>query len=564
MLSKAMKNQAIFYALCNGVVAFVLFAWLINNFSNELNVLGLATAGALSIGVLSWGTAQRLIERVSTSATAAVTRLTHATAGDLESPTPGEVGLALPALSKSLDQLFAQVRSNMENANSMALFDAVTALPNRVHFRNEAEAAIAVLPAKTRSALFFIDLDHFKSVNDSLGHAAGDQLLIMVANRLREVVSSITPASAKHNAALLPIPGRLAGDEFTLFLPEVRSIKVAEALAASLIAALNRPFTISGQQVEIGASIGVALRPAHGTQLTQLMRAADVAMYQAKDEGRGCSRFYSDDLAAQLAHREQLDKELSVALVRNEFGYVFQPQADLRTGQLVTAESLLRWYHPTDGMRYPRSFLGALEENGLIYAFSDWGIEAMADTAARWKAQGFECRLSTNFTHRELSRPNIADRIVKTLAARGAKATVCEFEISEYLAMNLSDAMSAELAKLRNAGATIAIDNFGRGEISLSKLRSIPFDRVKLDASVITDIADNASARAIAQGVISIIHGIGKEVVAQGVETPDQLQILKVMGCDAVQGFGIAKPMEESALKAWTWSNPVKQLRRAQ
>ncbi len=561
MLSKNLNSHAIFFAVCNGVVAFVLFAWLISMFSFEANPLGLATAGALSIGVLSWASANRLIEKFTISATAAVGRLTHATAGDLDSPTPTAVGDVLPELSKSLDTLFAQVRSNMENANSMALFDPVTALPNRVHFRNEAEAAIEALPAKAKSALFFIDLDHFKGVNDSLGHAAGDQLLIMVANRMREVVSA--SGNAKNGAALTPIPGRLAGDEFTLFLPEARTAKVAEAMANALIAALNKPFKISGQQVEIGASIGVALRPSHGTQLTQLMRAADVAMYQAKSDGRGCARFYCDDLAAQLSAREKLDGELGMALARNEFGFVFQPQADLRTGQLVAAESLLRWYHPTDGIRLPRSFLSALEENGLIYAFSDWGIEAMADTAARWERQNFGCRLSTNFTYRELSRPNIADRIVETLEQRGGKPTSCEYEISEYLAMNLSDAMAGELAKLRAAGATIAIDNFGRGDVSLAKLLTIPFDRVKLDASVISQIATHSGARAIAQGVISIVHGIGKEVVAQGVETPDQLQILKVMGCDGVQGYGIAKPMDEADLKGWSWSKPVKMLQRA-
>jgi diguanylate cyclase len=562
MLSKNLNSHAIFFAVCNGLVAFALFAWLITTVSLESNPLGLATAGALSIGVLSWAAASRLIEKFTVSATAAVSRLTHATAGDLDSPTPNAVGDVLPELSKSLDMLFAQVRSNMENANSMALFDPVTALPNRVHFRNEAEAAIEALPAKAKSALFFIDLDHFKGVNDSLGHAAGDQLLIMVANRMREVVSAST-GSNKNGAALSPIPGRLAGDEFTLFLPEARTAKVAEAMAKALIAALNKPFKISGHQVEIGASIGVALRPAHGTQLTQLMRAADVAMYQAKADGRGCARFYCDDLAAQLSAREKLDGELGMALNRNEFGFVFQPQADLRTGQLVAAESLLRWYHPTDGIRYPRSFLGALEENGLIYAFGDWGIEAMADSAARWQRQGFGCRLSTNFTYRELSRPNIADRIVETLENRGAKAASCEFEISEYLAMNLSDAMTSELMKLRAAGATIAIDNFGRGEASLAKLLTIPFDRVKLDASVISQIATHSGARAIAQGVISIVHGIGKEVVAQGVETPEQLQILRVMGCDSVQGFGIAKPMDENELKSWSWEGPVKSLQRA-
>jgi diguanylate cyclase len=556
MLSNALKWQAIIFALCNGIVAFVLASWITLNFAMGSNPLGMAMAFGLALGVLSWGMASRLIDHFTKSATAAVSRLAQAAQGDLIGPVPSDVASALPDLSRSLDELFVQVRSSIENANSLALFDPVTSLPNRVHFRNETEAVIAALPENGRSALFFIDLDHFKAVNDTLGHAAGDQVLIMVANRMRELVTAATLKN--RNARFSAIPGRLAGDEFTLFLPDCGTRKTAESMAKGLIAALNRPFMIAGQQVEIGASIGVAMRPDHGTSLTNLMRAADVAMYQAKAEGRGLARFYSNDLAAQLKAREKLDVDLHLALDRKEFGLVFQPQTDLRTGRLIAAECLLRWYHPVDGVRVPASFLAALEENGLMPELGDRTLVAIADAAATMRRHDPGVRMAANFSRREICQPGFAVRVMTALAAQGLTAASIEFEISADNAMKLSEAIMGELAQLRSGGGVITIDNFGRGAIAIGKLRGLPVDRVKLDPDLVRDIVHDPEARAIVQGLVGIVHGIGKQIVAQGVENSDQLEILRVMGVDAVQGYGIAHPMDEAQLLAWSWERPVR------
>ncbi|MEY4500380.1 MAG: hypothetical protein RIS52_270 [Pseudomonadota bacterium] len=558
MLGKVMKRQAFSFALTISAVAFVLSIWLTHEMTNRTSPWLLSLVMAVTLGVLSWGAASRLTAQIASSATAAVSRLAYAASGDLDAPMPTEVTKVLPELSVSLDNFFANVRSSMDQANSMALFDAVTALPNRVHFRNETELALSQLHGKTRSALYFIDLDHFKNVNDTLGHAAGDQVLIKVANRLREVVALVSTQMGK--SAMRPIPGRLAGDEFTLFLPEVRNKKFAESVADMLINALNEPYMIAGQRIDMGASIGVAMRPNHGMALTSLMRAADVAMYKAKAEGRGHAHFYTNDLAAELAQRERLDQDLKLALEHGEFGFVFQPQVDLRTMAVVAAESLLRWNHPTDGVRLPASFLKQVEESGLIFELSDWALDELVSTAARWEKEGFSPRVSINLGKRELNRSGLAAKLLAMSGSGAMPLHQCEFEISEHLAMNLSDVMQLELSLLRAYGASIAIDNFGSGNSNLSKLKTLPVDRVKLDPALVKDLGSDAEARVIVQGLIGIIHGVGKQVVAQGVETHDQMEILEVMGCDAVQGYGIAHPMTQTDL--WKWRAPSEAFRQ--
>ena len=555
MLSKALKIQAGTFTALIGVVSFSLAWWVSKTAEAHHYSEGIAFIFAVSLAVLVWGAVNRLISPITDAAQAAESRLASAAKGDLDTPMPAIVSEAMPRLSRSLEGFFADVRRNIESANSLALFDAVTSLPNRVHFRNEASTMIEQMPPSAVSALYFIDLDHFKAVNDNLGHAAGDQLLILVANRMREVIAA--SAFKQPMSEFTAIPGRLAGDEFTIFLPEARTRKAAEMLATDLIAALNRPFSIAGQQVEIGASIGVAMRPDHGHELTHLMRAADVAMYQAKSTGRGKACFYGVELAAQLAKRERLDQDLKLALINGEFKFVYQPQIDMRTGQIISAESLMRWIHPIDGLRLPQSFLPVAEENGLMDELGEWAISAMAETAARWQSDQTRYRISNNFTHRELSRPSIGAKFMSALAQYGGSLDQCEFEINEQLAMNLTETMLSELSLLRSSGATITIDNFGKGASSITKLRELPVDRVKLDPALIQDLEQDAEARVIVQGLIGIVHGIGRQVIAQGVETREQYQILKVMGCDAVQGFGIAKPMSETDLTRWSWSPPA-------
>ncbi len=543
MQGNALKIHAFGFAFSIGAVAFLLasFSELADpqdvwSFSNPLII-------ALACGVLAWGAADRLIAVVAASIDSAVLRLSEAAAGDLESPVPQYVEATMPDLSQSLGDLFLQVRTNMEQVNSMALFDPVTALANRMHFRNETETLLAAAPADRLDALFFIDLDNFKGVNDTLGHAAGDQLLIMIANRLR----SIFPSSG--NAGIPPVLGRLAGDEFTVFVPGVPSETKVRETGAIILRALNEPFSLCGQSVRVGASIGIALRPIHGHSLTELMRAADVAMYHSKENGKGQVQFYNDALAENLASRTKLDSDLRNAFKLNQFGFEFQPQVLLGDRNAVAAEALLRWYHPVDGIRTPDQFIRVAEETGLMAELSDWTLAQAAAVIGRWYRSGYRQRLAINMSKRQFERGSLYERATEALARHEAPIEMLEIEISDRLAYTTGDSVFAEVQALREAGATISVDNFGSAPIDLRRLRLLPVDRVKIDRTMIADITHCNESRAILQSSVTVLNSLGKETVAEGVESQEQFDMLRVMGCKAAQGYAIARPGSESALR---------------
>jgi diguanylate cyclase len=546
----SLKSRAISFAFCIGAVAFILAILAGADGGHNTGTLVRAVIVALICGVMAWAAGERAVANVADSVDAATARLVSAAQGDLSTPTPKEVGAQLPELSQALDGLLHQVRSNLESVHALAMFDPVTSLPNRTSFRRDVERVMHTLPDKQLSALIFIDLDQFKLVNDTLGHAHGDQLLAMVANRLRTVTRAET--ARRGTGAMDAIVGRLAGDEFTIFLPQVDHVANVTRICCGLLAALMEPFDLAGHHVEVGASLGIAMRPDHGQTLTALMRAADVAMYHAKDQGRAQFQFYTDALAEQVAHRSKLESDLRTAVERDELTYVLQPQISVESGNVVAAEALLRWNHPTDGLRMPGTFIAAAEESGLIYEVGDWGIEAAAKALARWPALGLDHRLSVNLSPRQIARADFFPKLHDALKRHGAPVNMLEVEISETLAMECGETVIAELAALRALGATVSIDDFGAGYSNLARLRRMPIDRIKLDRSLIVDVATNAEARVIAQAVIGLIHGLGCAAVAEGVEQDAQIDVLRVMGCDAIQGFAIATPMAEADYVAWT------------
>lgn len=557
MQGNALKIHAFGFAFSIGAVAFLLASFSeftesadIWSFSNPLII-------ALACGVLAWGAADRLIAVVSASIDAAVRRLTDAAAGDLESPVPDHVETTMPDLSQSLGELFQQVRANMEQVNSMALFDPVTALANRMHFRNETEASMSAATAGRLDALYFIDLDNFKGVNDTLGHAAGDQLLIMIANRLR----SIFPATGISGAE--PVIGRLAGDEFTVYSPNIKSEARARETGAIILRALNDPFSLCGQSVRVGASIGVALRPQHGRSLTELMRAADVAMYSSKENGKGQVQFYNDTLAENLVARTKLDSDLRAAFELDQFGFEFQPQVLLLGDRnAVAAEALLRWYHPIDGIRTPDQFIRVAEETGLMAELSDWTLDQAAAVIGRWYRSGYRQRLAINMSKRQFERGSLFERATEALARHEAPIQMLEIEISDRLAYATGESVFADVQALREAGAIISVDNFGSAPIDLRRLRLLPVDRVKIDRTMIADIEHCNEARAILQSSVTVLNSLGKETVAEGVECEAQFDMLRVMGCKAAQGYAIARPGSESALRGFMVPDEQVQVRR--
>jgi diguanylate cyclase len=316
--------------------------------------------------------------------------------------------------------------------------------------------------------------------------------------------------------------------------------------------ALSEPFDLAGNEVEIGASIGIALRPNHGTTLHDLMRAADAAMYHAKGSGRGRAEHFTETLAAQLADRARLESDLREAIDGDQFMLVFQPQVGMADGRIVAAEALLRWQHPRDGLRLPGTFIDRAEETGLIVEIGEWVIRTVAETIARWGRMGIEQRLAINISPRQLDHAGFFRKLRAAMHAASAPARLLELEITETLAMHCNEDVIEAIATLRADGATIAVDDFGTGYSNLARLRALPVDRVKLDRSLIAPIAESADARTIAQAVIGLVHGLGCEAVGEGIETQAQADVLRVIGCDVIQGYAIAQPMAEDDFIAWT------------
>jgi diguanylate cyclase (GGDEF)-like protein len=468
--------------------------------------------------------------------------------GDLTSPAPASVQENMPKLAAAVDSLFAEVRASIENAHALGMYDPVTSLPNRLHFRSEADKLICDVADGAKCAMLFVDLDRFKMVNDSLGHARGDQLLIMVANRLRVVVNAEYNGSARTR----PLLARLAGDEFTIFFPDIETVAEIERVARRIALAVSEPFELCSHSVDIGASIGVAISPDHGASIEALMRAADIAMYRAKQSGGGQHCLFSAELAAEHQERVDTEKALTEAVQRDEFVLAFQPQMSLVTGEVAGAEALLRWNHPREGLRMPATFIPVAERTGLIAEIGEWVVGEVAATLGSWLRDGFDGRLAFNISPRQVERPDFFAKLRQTFADAGVPLSVIELEFTESAAMEVSAPVLEEIAALRADGACIAIDDFGTGYSNLARLRSMPLDRVKLDPSLIADIETSEKARVIVQAVIQLIKGVDCEIVAEAVETVAQADILRAMGCDIVQGYVFAAAMFENEFLTWT------------
>jgi diguanylate cyclase (GGDEF)-like protein len=453
----------------------------------------------------------------------------------------------MPKLAAAVDSLFAEVRASIENAHALGMYDPVTSLPNRLHFRSEADKLMSEVLDDANSAMLFVDLDRFKMVNDSLGHARGDQLLIMVANRLRVVVN----AEFNGTARTRPLLARLAGDEFTIFFPEIGSVPEIERIARRIVLAISEPFELCSHSVDIGASIGIAISPDHGSSIEALMRAADIAMYRAKQCGGGQHCLFDAELAADHQQKIDTEKALTEAVQRGEFVLAFQPQMSMVTGEVVGAEALLRWNHPRDGLRLPGTFIPVAETTGLIAEIGDWVVAEVAETLSSWCRNDFNGRVAFNVSPRQVERPDFFVRLRQSFADAGVPLSLIELEFTESAAMEVGEAVLEEVASLRADGVRIAIDDFGTGYSNLARLRSMPLDRVKLDPSLIADIESSEKARVIVQAVVQLIKGVDCEIVAEAVETVAQADILRAMGCDTVQGFVFAEAMFEQEFLAW-------------
>jgi diguanylate cyclase len=512
----------------------------------DQKIVASLTAGTFCL-LISYIASERPNSESARALSALSERLLAVEDGDLVSPAPPSLRRSMPKLAAAVDSLFAEVRASIENAHALGMYDPVTSLPNRLHFRSEADKLLNEALEGSNSAMLFVDLDRFKSVNDSLGHARGDQLLIMVANRLRVVVN----AEFNGNVRQRPLLARLAGDEFTMFFPEIESADDIERIARRVVLAISEPFELCAHSVDIGASIGVAISPDHGTSIEGLMRAADIAMYRAKSAGGGQHCLFNAKLASEHQEKVETEKALTEAVQRGDFQFAFQPQMSLVTGEVCGAEALLRWNHPRDGMRMPNSFIPVAEKTGVIAEIGDWVVGEVASVLGTWRRNGFDGRVAFNISPRQVDRADFFVKLRSAFAAAEVPLSMIELEFTESAAMEVSDSVLAEIGALRDDGARIAIDDFGTGYSNIARLRAMPLDRVKLDPSLICDIDTSEKARVVIQAVIQLIKGVGAEVVAEAVETVAQADILRAMGCDTVQGFVFAEPMFEEEFLAW-------------
>ncbi|OHT19208.1 putative bifunctional diguanylate cyclase/phosphodiesterase [Edaphosphingomonas haloaromaticamans] len=545
----SLKSRAVAFALSAGAVVFILalFAGTSGSVSQR-EIVG-ALLVAIVCGAMSWASAERAIAGVAEGVDVLALRIRAAAEGDLISPTPERVRETLPELAEAMDRLFGQVRANFDSVHALAMFDPVTQLANRVNFRRMAEQLLARRAPGQIAALLFIDLDRFKFVNDSMGHACGDEVLAMVGGRLHQVAARARQDMDAHGADA-PAIGRLAGDEFTLLFPMVRDAGHAERLARRALHVLSEPFVVAGQAVDVGASIGLAIAPDHGTDLVSLMRAADIAMYHAKAQGRRQVQRFNMVLNDAAEERLRLERDLRRAIEGGEFELAFQPQMRM-SGEVVAVEGLLRWRHPEDGLQMPGRFIQAAEDGGLIREIGDWVLDRALKSLAGWRGAGLGQRIAINISPRQMAQPGFFDRLRSLIAESGAPAEGLEIEITETLAMQGSDAVLAGLRDLRADGVAIAIDDFGTGYSNLARLKDMPIDRVKLDRTLIRDIADSADARTLVHSVVALVHGLGFQAVAEGVENQGQMDVLRAIGCDAVQGYAVARPMDEAAFLAW-------------
>jgi diguanylate cyclase (GGDEF)-like protein len=516
-----------------------------------LGSLNQQVAASLVIGLFALCIVRMAAERPNLAQARAVSalidRLLAVRRGDLASPAPQPLKEAMPELASVVDGLFEQVRSTLDDAHALAMYDPVTALPNRIHFRREAEQVLRATRADGSAALLFIDLDGFKEVNDWLGHAQGDQVLALVAERLRAVVQ----AEVEPGGMSPPLVARLAGDEFTILLPQVRGAEEAERIAARVVSALSEPFACGEHGSYLGASIGISLAPEHGDDLTALMKAADVAMYHAKASGRSRVCLYEVALARASEERAQNDAALRSAVTHGELELVYQPQLCLRTGAIVGAEAVVRWNHPA-GERWLPDDLGTLcHERALALEIGDWTLSTAMAALARWRTEGLTQRLVVPVRRQQLQRGDALERLRALLLTGAVKPGDVEIEIASSLLADCDARMLRGLEALRRDGVRLCIGGFGEGNASLVRIASLAADRIKLDASLIADVHSSPRAQAVATSLVHLIHGLGCAAVAVAADRHEQLEVLRTVGCDEVQGFLGADAMAETAFIRW-------------
>ena len=423
----------------------------------------------------------------------------------------------------------------------LAHYDQLTSLPNRTLLRERVEHALSrAMRAGTGVATLVLDMDRFKEINDMLGHEIGDKLLVEVAQRIR--------ASLRDQDTV----ARLGGDEFAVVLEGVSEAREVLPVIERIIDSLAEVTTIGGHEINSSTSVGIAMFPENGSNLSELLRAADLAMYQAKSSGRGRYQFFADAMQEEAQSRHALEWALRRAAEKGEFQLVYQPQICLRTGMVIGVEALIRWMSPTRGLLTPYHFIAGLEEFGLINEVGEWVLQTACEQVRRWHAMDFEpMRIGVNVSAQQFEDPMLIEKIRGALKETKLPPEFLEIELTESCLMSDPGEAGALLRELRDVGVRIAIDDFGTGYSSLTYLHDFPLNALKIDKNFVQSVEANDRGGPIANMIVGLGKNLGLDVVAEGVETEGQLEYLRNHGCDIAQGYLYARPQAPDDLVAW-------------
>lgn len=423
----------------------------------------------------------------------------------------------------------------------LAFYDSLTGLPNRVLLQDRLSQMLSRATRNTDLvAVLFIDLDRFKEVNDTLGHSSGDKMLQMVASRLSATLRGCDTVA------------RLGGDEFVVLLEGIADRQHIREVASKLLNSLSRGFLLDQREIYTGASMGIAIYPHDGTTVEHLFQNADIAMYNAKENGRNRFSFYADEMHASALEQINIRNSLRSALQRDEFHLLYQPQVNLADGRLVGAEILLRWHHPELGVLLPELFLKQAEESGKIVEIGAWMLERGCSQLAEWLRKGLPpIRIAINLSLRQFRDPSLADLVESAIQKAGIPPNLLELEFNEGMLTGLLEDIRKTLQTLKSLGISLAIDDFGTGYSSISYLRHFPLNRMKVDKAFVQDIAENAgdASTVIMDAVIALAHSLNLTVVAERIENVDHALLLKQRRCDELQGYCCSPPLSPEAFE---------------
>lgn len=447
---------------------------------------------------------------------------------------------------------FNALKRQEDRLRYLAYYDPLTSLPNRRSFTEQLSRIIKRSQRRgSNAALMFIDLDHFKRINDSIGHGRGDRLLVEIAKRLTlelredDAINYYSDESAEDEDDRLGETeiARLGGDEFTVVLSDVENISHVEGVAQRILYSLSQPIPLQSHNPVVTPSIGIALYPQDGTDPDTLVRNADTAMYVAKSEGRACARFYNEDMNAKAVEQLKMEEDLRLGMKRDELELRYQPQIDVETGEVVSLEALVRWKHPTRGMISPIDFIPVAERTGQIIEMGEWVMSEVAEHSAYWDGLGLKnFRICINISPLQFNQGNLPEYFSDYLAKTGIDPERIELELTESAIMTDAETNIAKLRELKDIGMALAVDDFGTGYSSLSYLKRFPIDTLKIDQSFVADL-DSPDGAAIVDAIIALSKTLQLRVIAEGIETEAQKRYLVEKRCDLLQGYYFSRPI---------------------